>query len=55
MESYDVIFVGYPNWWGTMPMAVFTFMEGYLKRALLNVSSLCEVGTCIIERCGRKK
>lgn len=29
MDSYDVIFVGYPNWWGTMPMAVFTFLEEY--------------------------
>lgn len=29
MESYDVIFLGYPNWWGTMPMAVFTFLEEY--------------------------
>jgi len=29
MDSYDVIFVGYPNWWGTMPMAVFTFFEEY--------------------------
>lgn len=29
MDSYDVIFLGYPNWWGTMPMAVFTFLEGY--------------------------
>jgi flavodoxin len=29
MDSYDVVFVGYPNWWGTMPMAVFTFLEGY--------------------------
>lgn len=28
-ESYDVIFVGYPNWWGTMPMAVFTFLEKF--------------------------
>ncbi|MGE5380610.1 MAG: flavodoxin [Methylocystaceae bacterium] len=27
MASYDVIFLGYPNWWGTMPMAVFTFLE----------------------------
>ena len=27
MKSYDVVFVGYPNWWGTMPMAVFSFME----------------------------
>jgi flavodoxin len=27
--SYDVIFLGYPNWWGTMPMPVFTFLEEY--------------------------
>ena len=20
LEEYDIIFVGYPNWWGTMPM-----------------------------------
>jgi flavodoxin len=29
MASYDVVFLGYPNWWGTMPMPVFTFLEGY--------------------------
>ena len=29
MGVYDVIFLGYPNWWGTPPMAVFTFLEGY--------------------------
>lgn len=29
MEDYDVIFLGYPNWWGTFPMAVFTFLEEY--------------------------
>jgi flavodoxin len=29
MESYDVIFLGYPNWWGTMPMPVYTFLESY--------------------------
>jgi flavodoxin len=29
MDSYDVIYLGYPNWWGTMPMAVFTFLESY--------------------------
>ena len=22
------IFVGYPNWWGTMPMPVWSFLEG---------------------------
>ena len=25
-EDYDVIFLGYPNWWGDMPMAVYTFI-----------------------------
>ncbi len=29
MASRDVIFLGYPNWWGTMPMPVFTFLEEY--------------------------
>lgn len=29
IDSYDVIFIGYPNWWGTMPMAVFMFLESY--------------------------
>jgi flavodoxin len=29
MDDYDVVFLGYPNWWGTMPMAVFTFLEEY--------------------------
>lgn len=27
VEDYDVIFIGYPNWWGDMPMAVYTFIE----------------------------
>ncbi|MDT8719016.1 flavodoxin [Clostridium sp. 19966] len=29
IEDYDVIFLGYPNWWGTMPMPVFSFLEEY--------------------------
>ena len=29
LGDYTVIFLGYPNWWGTMPMAVFTFLEAY--------------------------
>ncbi len=28
-EGYDVIFVGFPNWVGTMPMPVFSFLEQY--------------------------
>lgn len=26
-EEYDVIFLGYPNWWGDLPMPVYTFLE----------------------------
>jgi flavodoxin len=29
IDSYEFIYVGYPNWYGTMPMAVFTFLESY--------------------------
>ncbi|MBQ7690777.1 MAG: NAD(P)H-dependent oxidoreductase [Muribaculaceae bacterium] len=29
LEDYDVIFLGYPNWWGTYPMAVDTFLKHY--------------------------
>ncbi|MDO4937943.1 MAG: flavodoxin [Sutterellaceae bacterium] len=27
VEDYDTIFVGYPIWWGDMPMPVYTFLE----------------------------
>ena len=29
MDDYDVVFLGFPNWWYTCPMAVFTFLESY--------------------------
>ncbi len=29
MDSYNVIFIGYPIWFGTIPMGVFTFFEEY--------------------------
>jgi flavodoxin len=29
MEDYDVIFLGYPNWWGDLPMPLYTFLEEY--------------------------
>ena len=28
-SDYDVIFVGYPLWWYDMPMAIYSFLEGY--------------------------
>lgn len=27
--TYDVIYLGYPNYWGTMPVAVFSFLERF--------------------------
>lgn len=27
VEDYDTIYLGYPNWWGDMPMPVYTFIE----------------------------
>lgn len=29
LEEYDTIYLGYPNYWGTMPMCVFTFLEHF--------------------------
>ena len=28
VKKYEVIYLGFPNYWGTMPMPVFTFLEG---------------------------
>ena len=29
MEDYDVIFLGYPNWWYSCPTAILSFLEEY--------------------------
>ena len=29
IDEYDVVFLGFPSWWGTPPMAVFTFLESF--------------------------
>ena len=29
IDEYDTIFLGYPNWWSTAPMAVFTFLDAF--------------------------
>ena len=28
-EQYDVIFLGYPNWWASIPMPIASFLEEY--------------------------
>lgn len=27
IDAYDTVYLGYPNWWGDMPMVVYTFLE----------------------------
>jgi flavodoxin len=29
LDEYDTVYLGFPNYWGTMPMAVFTFLEKF--------------------------
>lgn len=29
LDGYDEIYLGYPNYWGAMPMAVYTFLEAF--------------------------
>ena len=29
IDEYDTVVLAYPNYWGTMPMAVFTFLEAF--------------------------
>lgn len=28
-DEYDTVFVGFPNWWGDMPMALYSFFDEY--------------------------
>ena len=27
LDQYGIIFIGYPNWWSSMPMPMFTFLD----------------------------
>ena len=29
IDDYDIIFIGYPMWWYTMPMIIYTFFEHF--------------------------
>lgn len=29
LDNYNEIYLGYPNYWGNMPMAVYTFLEKF--------------------------
>ena len=49
MEKYDVVFLGFPNWVGTMPMAVFSFLEQHDFRGK-TIFPFCTHGTSGISR-----
>jgi flavodoxin len=29
IEQYDTVFIGYPNWWASIPMPIATLLESY--------------------------
>ncbi len=29
IDDYDTVYVGFPNWWGDMPMSLYTFFDTY--------------------------
>ena len=52
MEDYDVIFLGYPIWWGDAPKIISTFLETYdfdgkTHRALLHLGQQFHRRKCI--------
>lgn len=47
MATYEVIYLGYPNWWGTMPMAVFTFLESYDFSGKTIIPFCTHEGSCL--------
>ena len=42
IKNYDIIFIGYPNWWGDMPMPVYTFIEkhNWLNKIIITFCTL---------------
>lgn len=41
VAGYDTIFMGYPNWWGTMPMCMYTLVEALAKDGGLEGKRIC--------------
>ena len=43
LSQYDTIYVGYPNWWGDMPMILYTFFDEY-DFSQKNIAPFCTSG-----------
>ena len=45
IDEYETIYVGYPNWWGEMPMILYTFFEDY-DLSNKTITLFCTSGEC---------
>lgn len=52
IDNYDTIFLGFPNWWYTAPMAIFSFIEEYDLSAK-TIVPFCTHGTGGLASCIR--
>ena len=43
MDSYDTVYVGFPNWWGDMPMILYSFFDNY-DLSGKNIALFCTSG-----------
>ena len=54
-EKYDIVFVGFPIWWGTCPTIVNTFMESYTFRGKTVIPFATSGGSGIKQSCENLK
>ena len=52
IQDYDVIYLGFPNYWSTMPMAVFTFLEHFDFSGKTIYPFCTETMICDFKACG---
>lgn len=43
IDEYETIYEGYPNWWGDMPMILYTFFEDY-DLSNITIAPFCTSG-----------
>lgn len=46
LDRYDTVFLGFPNWWGDMPMAVYSFLDEYDLGGKALVPFVTSGGSC---------
>lgn len=49
LEKYDIIFLGYPNWWNTAPRIINTFIEASMPNGKVVAPFMTSGGSNIIQ------